>query len=50
MAEITPRWEWRSFGRRFGGAEERLARLAPSVSIAASVLSITPVNAPFQPE
>lgn len=30
MAEITPRWEWRSFGRRFGGAEERLARLAPS--------------------
>ena len=30
MAEITPRWEWRSFGRRFGGAEERLARLTPS--------------------
>jgi exopolyphosphatase/guanosine-5'-triphosphate,3'-diphosphate pyrophosphatase len=30
MADITPRWEWRSFGRRFGGAEERLARLAPS--------------------
>jgi len=30
MAEITPRWEWRSFGLRFGGAEERLARLAPS--------------------
>ena len=30
MAEITPRWEWRSFGRRFGEAEERLERLAPS--------------------
>jgi exopolyphosphatase/guanosine-5'-triphosphate,3'-diphosphate pyrophosphatase len=30
MTEITPRWEWRSFGRRFGEAEERLARLAPS--------------------
>ncbi|MDS4021642.1 MAG: Ppx/GppA family phosphatase [Candidatus Competibacter sp.] len=30
MAEITPRWEWRSFGRRFGGAEERLAQLTPS--------------------
>jgi exopolyphosphatase/guanosine-5'-triphosphate,3'-diphosphate pyrophosphatase len=30
MAEITPRWEWRSFGRRFGGAEGRLARLTPS--------------------
>lgn len=29
MAEITPRWEWRSFGRRFGGAEERLAQLTP---------------------
>ncbi len=30
MTEITPRWEWRSFGRRFGEAEERLARLTPS--------------------
>jgi exopolyphosphatase / guanosine-5'-triphosphate,3'-diphosphate pyrophosphatase len=30
MAEITPRWEWRSFGRRFGKAEGRLARLTPS--------------------
>jgi exopolyphosphatase/guanosine-5'-triphosphate,3'-diphosphate pyrophosphatase len=29
MADITPRWEWRSFGRHFGGAEERLARLTP---------------------
>jgi exopolyphosphatase/guanosine-5'-triphosphate,3'-diphosphate pyrophosphatase len=27
MAEITPRWEWRSFGRRFGAAEARLAQL-----------------------
>jgi exopolyphosphatase/guanosine-5'-triphosphate,3'-diphosphate pyrophosphatase len=27
MTEIRPRWEWRSFGRRFGIAEERLARL-----------------------
>ena len=30
MAEITPRWEWRSFGGRFGEAERRLARLTPS--------------------
>ena len=30
MAEITPRWEWRSFGWRFGEAEGRLARLTPS--------------------
>jgi exopolyphosphatase / guanosine-5'-triphosphate,3'-diphosphate pyrophosphatase len=30
MAEITPRWEWRSFGNRFGPAPQRLAKLAPS--------------------
>ena len=30
MAEITPRWEWRSFGRRFGEAEALLAGLTPS--------------------
>ena len=30
MAKITPRREWRSFGRRFGEAEGRLARLTPS--------------------
>ena len=30
MSEITPRWEWRSFGRRFGVAEESFARLTPS--------------------
>jgi exopolyphosphatase / guanosine-5'-triphosphate,3'-diphosphate pyrophosphatase len=29
MAEIKPRWEWRSFGGCFGGAEERLASLTP---------------------
>ena len=29
MSEITPRWEWRSFGPRFGEAEKRLASLAP---------------------
>jgi exopolyphosphatase / guanosine-5'-triphosphate,3'-diphosphate pyrophosphatase len=29
MAEITPRWEWRSFGRHFGQAEGRLATLQP---------------------
>jgi exopolyphosphatase/guanosine-5'-triphosphate,3'-diphosphate pyrophosphatase len=29
MNEITPRWEWRSFGRRFGEAEARLAALTP---------------------
>ena len=30
MAEITPRWEWRSFGRHFGEADARLAKLAPT--------------------
>ena len=30
MAEITPRWEWRSFGQRFGEAEGRLAQLEPN--------------------
>jgi len=30
MAEIKPRWEWRSFGRHFGEAGARLAKLAPS--------------------
>ncbi|MFZ4479260.1 MAG: hypothetical protein ACOYNZ_05140 [Rhodoferax sp.] len=29
MDEIKPRWEWRSFGQRFGGAEARLAALEP---------------------
>ena len=29
MVEITPRWEWRSFGRRFGEAETRLGALTP---------------------
>ena len=29
MAEIRPRWEWRSFGQRFGNAEARLAKLTP---------------------
>ncbi len=28
MTEIRPRWEWRSFGRRFGPAEAPIARLA----------------------
>ncbi len=30
MTGIVPRWEWRSFGRRFGEAESRLAKLTPS--------------------
>lgn len=29
MATITPRWEWRTFGRRFGGAEASFAALEP---------------------
>ena len=29
MDKITPRWEWRSFGRFFGVAEARLAALTP---------------------
>ena len=29
MEKITPRWEWRSFGRGFGGAEAKLAALTP---------------------
>jgi exopolyphosphatase/guanosine-5'-triphosphate,3'-diphosphate pyrophosphatase len=30
ITEIGPRWEWRSFGRRFGVAGARLERLTPS--------------------
>jgi exopolyphosphatase / guanosine-5'-triphosphate,3'-diphosphate pyrophosphatase len=29
MNEITPRWEWRSFGRSFGEAEARFMALTP---------------------
>jgi exopolyphosphatase/guanosine-5'-triphosphate,3'-diphosphate pyrophosphatase len=29
MADIRPRWEWRSFGQRFGGADQRLAQHTP---------------------
>jgi len=29
MQQITPRWEWRAFGRRFREAEARLATLTP---------------------
>src|SRR5215471_13657300 len=29
MPDIKARWEWRSFGRRFGNAEARLAALPP---------------------
>jgi len=29
MAEIKPRWEWRSFGEHFGEAERRLGKLTP---------------------
>jgi exopolyphosphatase/guanosine-5'-triphosphate,3'-diphosphate pyrophosphatase len=29
MDKITPRWEWRSFGRHFGEAEARLVALTP---------------------
>lgn len=29
MSEIIPRWEWRSFGRSFRSAAERLAKLTP---------------------
>jgi exopolyphosphatase/guanosine-5'-triphosphate,3'-diphosphate pyrophosphatase len=30
MSEIIPRWEWRSFGSRFGEADKRLAALTPT--------------------
>ena len=30
MAEIKPRWEWRSFGERFGPAEAHVASLSPT--------------------
>jgi exopolyphosphatase/guanosine-5'-triphosphate,3'-diphosphate pyrophosphatase len=30
MSEVIPRWEWRSFGQRFGDAERLLARFTPS--------------------
>src|SRR5258705_5322208 len=30
MATIIPRWEWRTFGRRFGIAESRFVALTPT--------------------
>jgi exopolyphosphatase/guanosine-5'-triphosphate,3'-diphosphate pyrophosphatase len=30
MAKIVPRWEWRTFGTRFGVAETRFAKSTPS--------------------
>lgn len=30
MAEIIPRWEWRTFGQSFGVAEERFAAMEPT--------------------
>ena len=30
MAEIIPRWEWRTFGTNFGVAEERFAAMEPT--------------------
>ncbi len=30
MTEIRPRWEWRSFGERFGPAEAHIASLSPT--------------------
>ena len=30
MAEIKPRWEWRSFGQRFGPAEAHIGLLSPT--------------------
>src|SRR6516225_4876212 len=29
MTAIIPRWEWRTFGERFGAADSRLAALTP---------------------
>ena len=31
MPVIVPRWEWRSFGDRFGTAESALAALVPAI-------------------
>ena len=46
MAEITPRWEWRSFGRRFGAAEARLAQLqAKSTQDSDEIYLLSPAGA-----
>ena len=29
MPAIIPRWEWRTFGSRFGAAEDQFAALTP---------------------
>ena len=34
MATIIPRWEWRTFGSRFGATETRFAELKPTGKIA----------------
>jgi exopolyphosphatase/guanosine-5'-triphosphate,3'-diphosphate pyrophosphatase len=46
MAEITPRWEWRSFGRRFGAAELQLAKLqAKSTQDSDEIYLLSPAGA-----
>ena len=48
MDKITPRWEWRSFGQRFGGAEERLARAAVLAGYRRVHFQLEPVAAAYR--
>jgi exopolyphosphatase/guanosine-5'-triphosphate,3'-diphosphate pyrophosphatase len=46
MAEIIPRWEWRSFGRHFGLAEGQLAKLqAKSTQDSDEIYLLAPTGA-----
>jgi hypothetical protein len=38
VPEIRPRWEWRTFDDRFGGAESVFAALAPSAVVESNEL------------
>jgi exopolyphosphatase/guanosine-5'-triphosphate,3'-diphosphate pyrophosphatase len=45
MAEVIPRWEWRTFGARFGSAEERFAALpAKEVQESDETYLLSPAN------
>ena len=40
VAEIVPRWEWRTFGEEFGAAEDRFASLTPEQTVESDELYV----------
>lgn len=45
MSVIVPRWEWRTFGEHFGGAEDRFAALPPKSVLDSDELYLLSVGA-----